>query len=104
MKIKIHALIIFLFSALFFCACKKNDLGVDLPAELPDFSTRITASASGFVTDENDLPVAGALVKMGTGTTTTDEFGFFQFRNGQVVKNAGVITVTRSGYFTGTRT
>ena len=83
-------------------SCKKNDT----PAgpDLPDLETRVSSSVAGFVSDENDQPVSGAMVKVGTNTATTDEYGYFSFTNIQVVKNAALVTVTHSGYFKGMRT
>jgi hypothetical protein len=69
-----------------------------------DLATKINSSASGFVTDENNQPVSGASVTMGGQTTTTDEYGFFVIRNVQVIKNAAVVTVKKSGYFPGIKT
>ncbi|RYZ40978.1 MAG: carboxypeptidase regulatory-like domain-containing protein, partial [Sphingobacteriales bacterium] len=103
MKAKFPGLLLLLLAALFF-TCKKNDITRTDQTEVPDFQNRVTYSASGFVTDENNAAVEGATVKMGTSTTLTDEFGYFSFTDVQVVKNAGVITVKRNGYFNGIRT
>ncbi len=92
---------IFLTCALFF-SCKKDDSPGYQP-DLPDLQTRVTSSISGFVTDENDLPVSGAAVKVGTITSSTDQYGFFSFTDVEVIKNAALVTVTHSGYFKGMR-
>ncbi|HCF63216.1 MAG TPA: hypothetical protein DEU93_02765, partial [Chitinophagaceae bacterium] len=85
-----------------FYSCKKSDsLGGETP---PDLVSRVSASANGFVTNELYQPVQGATVKMGASTTTTDEFGFFEIINAQVVKNAAVITVQQPGYFNAIKT
>ena len=34
----------------------------------------------------------------------TDEYGFFEIKNVQVVKTAAVVTVTKIGYFKGIKT
>ncbi len=70
----------------------------------PDLSTKIASSVSGFVTDENDAAVNGATVQFGSGSTSTDKYGYFEFSNVQVVKNAAVVTVLQPGYFKGIKT
>ncbi len=102
MKIKLHAFFILAFSILLL-TCKKSDVSGP-QTEVPDFQNRVVASASGFVTDENNAAVAGAQVSMGGYSSYTDEFGYFSFNNVPVVKNAGVIKVTHYGYFAGIRT
>lgn len=90
-----------------FNACHKNpDLAPTptVPVGPPDLTTKINASVSGFVTDENDLPLAGAMVKFGSGNATTDNTGYFKIQNAEVVKSAAVVTVTKYGYFKGVKT
>ena len=70
----------------------------------PDLTTRINSSVSGFVTDENDAVVNGATVRFGSASTTTDKYGYFQFKDISVVKDAAVVTVEKSGYFHGIKT
>lgn len=87
---------------MFTMGCKKND---SLPAgEFPDLVSKVTASASGFVTNEQNQPVQGAVVKMGMAVTTTNLFGYFSFNNVEVPKNAAVIRVENSGYFPAIKT
>jgi hypothetical protein len=92
-----------------FGACQKNinefiDTNNNNPTQGSDLTTKVRSSVSGFVTNENDMPVIGASVKVGSITTVTDEYGFFIIRNANVVKNAAVVTVTKSGYFKGIKT
>lgn len=70
----------------------------------PDLTTKIASSVSGFVTDETNAAVNGATVQFGSSTTTTDKYGYFEFSNVQVVKNAAVVTVVKPGYFKGIKT
>lgn len=93
-----------LLTLLIFTGCKKNDGGTFTIASLPDLTTQVKSSVSGFVTDENDLPVNSATVIVGVSTSTTDKYGYFEFRNVDVVKNAAVVTVTKAGYFKGIKT
>ncbi|MDB5202502.1 MAG: carboxypeptidase regulatory-like protein [Ferruginibacter sp.] len=85
-------------------ACQKDISGDPGATDQADLTTKVSASVSGFVTDENDQPVLGATVKVGTITTFTDKYGYFQVGSSDVVKNAAVVTVSRNGYFKGIKT
>lgn len=69
-----------------------------------DLITKVSSSVSGFVTNEADAPVMGAVVKVGTQTINTDKYGYFEVKNEPVVKNAATVTVSTAGYFPGIRT
>lgn len=100
-----YLLLSFLTIAIFI-SCQKDFSG-NLPVDqgpLPDLSAKVSSSVSGFVTNENNEPVAGANVLAGGRTVTTDEYGYFIIRNVQVVKNAAVVTVNKPGYFKGIKT
>lgn len=95
-----------LMMALLFFSCQK-ELSLDsggTGTQLPDLSTKISSSVSGFVTDENNAPVQNATVVMSTGTILTDKYGYFEISNVPVVKNAAFITVSKPGYFKGIKT
>jgi hypothetical protein len=70
----------------------------------PDLVTKVRSSVSGFVTNENNIAVNLATVKIGTVTTNTDKYGYFEVKNVDVVKDAAVVTVTRAGYFKAIKT
>lgn len=94
-----------LLAVLFFFSCQKDLDYVSLdPSQPADLTTKVNSSVSGFVTDENNLPVLGASVAAGGMTTTTDKYGYFEIKNVQVVQNAAVVTVTQNGYFKGIKT
>jgi hypothetical protein len=63
----------------------------------------VTAGVRGIVVNENNQPVAGAIVSSGTNTTTTDRYGVFQFSNISLSKENGHVKIEKSGYFTGHR-
>jgi hypothetical protein len=64
---------------------------------------QVTASVSGIVLDESNVPVANALVTSGTATTTTNTNGMFIFSNISLSKENGSVTVVKAGYFKGVR-
>ncbi len=104
---KIHTLLFFIATAIIFISCQKtigNLDAIDVTTTLPDLVATTTSSASGFVTDENDLPVKNANVQVGTYTTTTDKYGYFEAKNVQVVRTAAVVSITKTGYFKGIKT
>ncbi|MFT3908685.1 MAG: carboxypeptidase-like regulatory domain-containing protein [Ferruginibacter sp.] len=75
------------------------------PVETPDLTTKVNASVSGFVIDETNAPVQGAEVKAGTAMpVTTDQYGYFEIKNTDVVKTAAFVTVSKAGYFKGIKT
>ncbi len=91
-------------AALFFSCQKELHFEGGSGGTQPDLTTKINSSVSGFVTDENEAPVLGASVQFGASTATTDKYGYFEFKNVQVVKEAAVVSVTKAGYFKGFRT
>jgi len=94
-----------LFAAAVFISCKKSNIDVPfINGNPPDLTTQVKSSVSGFVTDENDQAVNLGTVQVGTVTTTTDKYGYFEVHNVDVVKNAAVVTVSKTGYFKGIKT
>lgn len=95
--------------SLFFFACKKtSDVAAPIDPVItvtpPDLTTKINSSVSGFVTDGNNVAVKDASVLLGTTTVLTDKYGFFEARNVQMVQNAAVVTVSKTGFFKGIKT
>ncbi len=96
---------------LFFASCQKNSDLIETPTSpvvtnpTADLTTKVTAVViSGFVTDGNDIAVKDASVQIGTSTVLSDMYGYFEARNIQVVQNAAVVTVTKTGFFKGIKT
>lgn len=102
------ASLILLLIATAFHSCKKNSAEEQytetVPPVVPDLSTQIYASVSGFVTDENGNGVEAASVKAGTLTTTTDAFGYFKIPTTTFAASAGFVVVSKTGYFNGIKT
>jgi hypothetical protein len=65
--------------------------------------TPVQGTVTGKVIDNNNNAVAGATVKAGSNTTTTDSRGLFRFNNIQLDKYSAVIIVEKSGFFKGYR-
>ena len=65
--------------------------------------TPVQGNVTGKVVDSNNNPVAGATVKAGGNTTTSDSRGLFRFNNIQLDKYSTVVTVEKSGFFKGYR-
>jgi hypothetical protein len=116
MKTKSTMSILFKVAALFFMAtitltnCKKAEDVAPIPAVTgvavpPDLTTKVTSNmVSGFVTDGNNAAVKDASVLIGTTTVLTDKYGYFEARNVQMVQNAAVVSVSKTGFFKGIKT
>jgi hypothetical protein len=65
--------------------------------------TPVQGNVTGKVIDNNNNAVAGATIKAGSNTTTTDSRGLFRFNNIQLDKYSAVITVEKTGFFKGYR-
>jgi hypothetical protein len=60
--------VLLLIAVILTSSCRKDiseNQGITIPVELPDLESKITSSASGFITDENNIAVAGAAVTFG---------------------------------------
>lgn len=89
--------------------CKRNDDIVGNPAPgleppvITNDAVKVAATITGSVIDENNKPVASAAVTADTYTTSTDAMGNFTFRNVNISAANGHVSVTKTGYFKGTR-
>lgn len=87
---------------LFYLGCQKSaSLSADPGPYTPEPAV---ATISGRVTDENKMPVNGAIVKAGTARDTTDVDGRFTIKNVSVDKKAGAVRVEKDSFFTGVKT
>ncbi len=105
---RISMLLLPIFTMFTIVSCQKQidnlNNNTNNPSLPPDLSTKVFSSVSGFVTDENNDALNGASVSFGTATAVTDKFGYFEFKNISVVKEAAVVTVKKMGYFPGIKT
>lgn len=73
-----------------------------VPTQLPLYEPSVTAvnsSLVGTVVDENGELAEGAMVSLGTSTTTTDRFGLFKFDNREMNQKGTFVKVEKDGYF-----
>jgi hypothetical protein len=63
----------------------------------------LRANLQGNIVDENNQPAENAVVKVGSETTTTNSHGYFRINNAALDKNAALVTVEKTGYFTAYR-
>ncbi|HEV9037394.1 MAG TPA: carboxypeptidase-like regulatory domain-containing protein [Puia sp.] len=102
----IPALALCAISILFFSACYKTDINAGStsadPNHIPPDQT-VIASLRGRVIDENGVPMEGASVVSGGITTTSDVNGLFSFSNISMSSRWGYVKVSKTGYYTGSR-
>jgi hypothetical protein len=88
-----------------FFSCQKEFSTLEDAAPIQESVTpNITTSISGRIVDELLKPVQGATVKAGTSTAITNVNGEFTISNAFVYDKAAYVQVTKTGYFTGSRT
>src|SRR6185503_3615652 len=92
-----------IFSLLLIVSCQK-EFSIDNPGTGGGTGTVINpspvqGSLTGKVIDNNNNAVAGAVVKAGSNSATTDSRGLFRFDNIQLDKYSSVVTVEKSGFF-----
>lgn len=86
-------------------SCEKRDhTGITSSLSKPDLSVKVTTAITGFVTDENNAPLAGAQVKAGNKQTITDEYGYFSINDVSLPQAAGFVKIAKTGYFDNYRT
>ena len=81
--------------------CQKEVTG-DVPGNPVVITSQI--NVEGRVLDEAGFPLAGANVKAGLSSATTDKNGTFKIDNASFTTSETFVTVTKSGYFKGSRT
>lgn len=92
---------LFISILLFFSACQKEirfGNSGSVPGTIINPSP-VSGNLAGKVLDENNNPVAGATVRTGSQTVSTDARGLFRFNNAQLDKYASLVTVEKIGYF-----
>jgi hypothetical protein len=91
-------------------ACNKSTTNYNIPdpgvtpVKSPISDKQVSSAIQGVILDESNKPLAGASVKSGEAMATTDANGYFLFPKVNVREMAAVLTVQKTGYFTGIRT
>ncbi|MBL7726054.1 MAG: hypothetical protein JNM68_00130 [Dinghuibacter sp.] len=86
-----------------FVSCKYDHAGIADDAPVTDLET-VSASVTGIVVNENNIPLSGVTVSSGGSNTTTNMYGIFRFKNITLSKNNATIKVVQNGYYTAYRT
>src|SRR4051794_12678281 len=96
---RIFSAILLLSLTLGLTQCKKSQDVDNTTIPVVNQPDPITATVKGNVVNENNLPVAGAIIKVGTTTVTTDATGYFRITNASLDKKASLVKVDKAGYF-----
>lgn len=84
-------------------SCREDSNLVNTTPPTPETTINVLGSVMGSVIDDNGQAVADADVRFNGLTTTTDEYGIFQFIDEQLHANGTYIKVEKDGYFLGSR-
>lgn len=68
-----------------------------------NFGTSVNARFLGRIVDEENNPIQGATVRIGTTVATTDLFGMFSASSSEVFEKFAYITAEKTGYMKGSR-
>ncbi|AXG72369.1 calx-beta domain protein [Kordia sp. SMS9] len=68
-----------------------------------NFGTSVNARFLGRIVDEENNPIQGATIRIGTTVTTTDLFGMFSASSSEVFEKFAYITAEKAGYMKGSR-
>ncbi|HMG15155.1 MAG TPA: hypothetical protein VK590_06900, partial [Saprospiraceae bacterium] len=77
-----------------FIACSKED-----NIHALDLGVNYKSNILGFVTDEDSLPIEGAMVNYNGSVKLTDKHGVYAFTNVDVNSKNSFIKIAKSGYF-----
>jgi hypothetical protein len=100
---KRRSFLLTLILGIFFLGCHKNETPDTVPEPPVNDIEKVTASVTGIVVNENNVPISGALVSCGSETANTNTQGMFRFNNISISKNNGSVKVVKTGYFNGNR-
>jgi len=80
-------------------ACRKDEISSGTIFNAPQPAVFHNGSVTGTVVDENDEPIANALVTIDPNSFTTDDNGYFHFKNVTLNSKGSLIKVEKQGYF-----
>lgn len=79
-----------------------NPIDTTTTVEPPEvFEEVLTEEILGFIIDENNDPIEGALITINNATATTDTFGYFVINDQPLFTNGSLVTIQKNGFFTG---
>lgn len=87
-----------------YLACQKTDSIAGPAPGKGHIVENVQAGIAGRIIDDQQMPVAGAVVKVGMSHTTTDVNGNFSFSQLSVDRTAALVTAQKEGFFEGLRT
>lgn len=90
-----------LLTALLLSGCRKGELINKVTIDEDPPVVLVLGSFKGKIVDENGEPVPGALVSVFGKNATTDAKGLFELKNIEAPKDAALVRVEKTGYFTG---
>lgn len=93
----------FLLLAATLVQCQKEISHAGTPDNPQQTPSPVTANVQGTILDENGQPAAGAIVRAGSKSATTDAKGYFRINGASLDKNSSFVTVEKAGYFKGYR-
>ena len=101
----VNRFIVLALTCILFFQCQRevSYIGIADPGQtlLPN---PIKANLQGNILDENGLPAANVVIKVGSEMTASDTKGYFRINNAPLDKNTSVVTAEKTGYFTAYRT
>ena len=88
-----------LFALLALSSCRKDKITEDDQIINPEPAVFFNGSISGVIVDESEEGVPNAEVTFGTNSMTTDENGYFLFKNVSINEKGSLVTAEKEGYF-----
>lgn len=98
MNLQNRVFLVFISLLLLFACSDDSDLLIDESIDIPDPIERVYSEISGIVTDDRDMPVIGAIIRLSETETTTDENGYFSFSE-FIDRNGSPLSIIKEGYF-----
>ncbi|MFZ1703157.1 MAG: carboxypeptidase-like regulatory domain-containing protein [Saprospiraceae bacterium] len=94
---------LFAFGFLFLSCHKDYESGEEITSTqfMPEIKLQVEGSILGYVYDEAQQPIEGAIVEIYGATTTTDIYGVFHFKNRALDHHGTYIRISKAGYITG---
>ena len=92
--------LLFLFAALIFTACRKDEeINGNFEPVLTIPEVIVNGSIAGTVTNTNGQAIENVTISLDGDTRLTDENGYFSFQNIEINSKGSLITMEKEGYF-----